>query len=229
VTTPDPRGVADSLVMDWNIQRSLAPGAQPEAGLPVIEPRNWRSFPFINANPGSATERSHSRFLVRSHVGSWIWQQTKRNSGASDTDEVDDSHAQGVKRSMHRANWDSIEFEATTSTTPLASLTIGCQTPDLATGQTSTRRHDDNDLDLLRSSNAPELSPSGLYRLLYSTDYISIGTLDPFQMYPSNFPPAFVNWAITYCEYHSFLYKWATLQKFLQVYRSYGLASSPTP
>jgi hypothetical protein len=164
-----------------------------------IVPQKRRSFPFINATPDSATERSHSRLLIRSHVGSWVWQQTKQNSGALDTDKVDDSHTQDVKRSTHRADWNSIEFEAATSTLPSASLTIGCQTPDLATCQTSSRGHDDNGLDLARSNNTPELSVSSPRGSLHSIDYISVGTLDPFQTYPSNFPPAFINWCAKYC------------------------------
>jgi hypothetical protein len=166
----------------------------------TIVPQKRRSFPFINATRGSASERSHSRLLVRSHASSWVWQQTKQNSVASDTDKVDDGHTQDVKRSTHRADSDSVEFEAATSTSPSASLTIGCQTPVLATGQTPLGGHDDDGLDLLRNNNAPELSASGLCGSLYSIDYISVATLDPFQTYPSNnFPPAFVNWCTKYC------------------------------
>jgi hypothetical protein len=162
----------------------------------VSKPQKQRSFLFLNATPGSATESSHSRLLVRSHVGSWVWQQTKQNSGASDTDEVDDGHTQYVKRSTHRADLNSLEFAAATSTSPSDSLTIGCQTPDLATGQAPSGGHDDNGLD----HNAPKLSASSPCISVYSIDYISVATLDPFQTYPSNnFPPAFVNWCTKYC------------------------------
>jgi hypothetical protein len=165
-----------------------------------IVPRKGESFPFINVTPGSATESSHSRLLVRSHVGSWVWQQTKQNSEASDTDEVDNGHTQDITCSTHRAGLNSIELEAATSTTLSASLTIGCQTPDLVTGQASSGGHDDNGRDLLRSNNAPELSASGICGSLYSVDYISVATLDPFQTYQSNhFPHAFVNWCTKYC------------------------------
>jgi hypothetical protein len=164
-----------------------------------IVPQKRRSFLFINATPGSATESSHSRLLVRSHVGSWVSQQTKQNSDTSATDKVDDGHTQDVKRSTHRADLNNIEFEAATSTSPSASLTIGCQTPDLATGQTLLDGHDDNGLDLLWNNNAPEISTSCLCGLLCSIDYISVDTLDPFQTYPSNCPPALVNWCAKYC------------------------------
>jgi hypothetical protein len=164
------------------------------------KPQKQRSFLFLNTTPGSATESSHIRLLVRSHIGSWVWQQTKQNYGASDTDEVDDGHTQYVKGSSHRADLNSLEFEAATSTSPSDSLTIGCQTPDLATGQTPSHSHDDNGLDLPRSNSAPELSSSNPCGSLYSMDYISVATLDPFQTYPSNtFPPAFVNWCTKYC------------------------------
>jgi hypothetical protein len=56
-----------------------------------IVPRKGESFPFINGTPGSATESSHSRLLIRSHVGSWVWQKTKQTSEAPGTDKVDDS------------------------------------------------------------------------------------------------------------------------------------------
>jgi hypothetical protein len=158
-----------------------------------IVPRKGESFPFINVTPGSATESSHSRLLIRSHVGSWVWQQTKQNSEASNTDEVDNGHT-------HGADCNNIEFEAATSTSPSDCLIIGCQNPDLATGQTASGGHDDNGLDLLRSNNASGLSASGLCGSSYSIDYISVATLDPFQTYPSNnFPPAFVNWCNKYC------------------------------
>jgi hypothetical protein len=146
-------------------------------------PRKGESFPFINVAPGSATESSYNRLLIRSHVGSWVWQQTKQNSEASDTDAVDNRHT-------HGADCNDVEFEAAIST-PL--LTIGCQTPDLA-GQTPSGSHDDNDLDLPRSNNAPELSASTPCISLYSID-----NLDPFQTYASNFPPAIVNWYTKYC------------------------------
>jgi hypothetical protein len=162
-------------------------------------PRKGESFPFINVTPGSATESSHSRLLIRSHVGSWVRQQTKQNSEASDTDEVDNGHTQDITCSTHRAGLNSIELEAATSTSLSASLTIGCQTPDLATGQTPLGGHDDNGLDLLWNNNALEISASGLCRSLYSIDYISVDTLDPFQTYPSNCPPALVNWCTKYC------------------------------
>jgi hypothetical protein len=156
-------------------------------------PQKGESFPFINVTPGSATESSQSRLLIRSHVGSWVWQQTKQNSEASNTNEVDNGHT-------HGADCNNIEFEAATSTTLSASLTIGCQTPDLVTGQTSPGGHDNIGLDLLRSNTAPELSASVPCGSLYSMDYISVDTLDPFQTYPSNnFPPAFVNWCTKYC------------------------------
>lgn len=79
----------------------------------------------------------------------------------SDTDEVGDGHTQYVKRSTHRADWNRIEFEAATSTSPPDFLTINCQTSDLATGQTASGGHDGNGLDLDRSSSAPELPASG--------------------------------------------------------------------
>jgi hypothetical protein len=60
-------------------------------------PRKGESFPFINVTPGSATESSHSRLLSRSHVGSWVWQQTKQNSAASDTDKVDNGYTQTLR------------------------------------------------------------------------------------------------------------------------------------
>jgi hypothetical protein len=138
-----------------------------------------RSFPFINVTLGSATESSHSRLLVRSHVGSWVW-QTKQNSRVSDTDEVDDGHTQDVKRSTHRADLNSTEFKAATSTSPSASFAISCQTLDLVTDQTSLYGHDNNSLDLPRRNSVPELSTSSPCRPLYSIDYISIGALDPF-------------------------------------------------
>jgi hypothetical protein len=163
-----------------------------------IVPQKRRSFPFINVTPGSATESSHSRLLVRSHVGSWVW-QTKQNSRASDTDKVDDGHTQDVKRSIHRADLNSTEFKAATSTSPSAALAIGYQTLDLVTDQTSSHGHDNNGLDRPRSNSVPELSTSTPNRSLYSIDYISIGALDPFQTYPSKFPPAFVNWCTKYC------------------------------
>jgi hypothetical protein len=157
-----------------------------------IVPQKGEPFPFINLTPSSATESSQSRLLIRSHVGSWVWQQTKQNSEASNTDEVDNGHT-------HGADCNNIEFEAATSATLSASLTIGCQTPDLVTGQTSSGGHDDNGQDLLRSNNAPELSASGICGSLYSVD-ISVATLDPFQTYPSNqFPHPFVNWYTKYC------------------------------
>jgi hypothetical protein len=161
-------------------------------------PRKGESIPFINVTPGSATESSHSRLLIRSHVGSWVW-QTKQNSGASDTDEVDDGHTQDVERSTHRADLNSTEFKTATSTSPSASFAIGCQTLDLVTDQTSSHGHDYNGLDLPRSNSAPELSTSSPCGSLYSIDYISISALDPFQTYPSKFPPAFVNWCTKYC------------------------------
>jgi hypothetical protein len=158
------------------------------------------SFPFINVTPGSATDSAHSRLLVRSHVGSWAWQQTKQNSGASDTDEVDDGHTQGVKSSTHRADWNSIKLEVATSASSSTPLTIGCQTQDLVTDQTSSGGHDDNGLDLPRSSNAPGPSASSPCGSLHSIDYIGGGNFDLFQMNPSNnFPPAFVNWCTKYC------------------------------
>jgi hypothetical protein len=163
-----------------------------------IMPQKRRSFPFINVNPGSATESSHSRLLVRSHVGSWVW-QTKQNSGASDTDEVDDGHTQDVKRSTHRADLNSTEFKAATSISPSASFVLGCQTLDLVTDQASLHGHDNNGLDRPRSNSVPEPSTSSPCGSLYSIDYISIGALDPFQTYPSKFPPAFVNWCTKYC------------------------------
>ena len=156
-------------------------------------------FPFINVTPGSATDSAHSRLLVRSYVGSWVWQQTKQNSGSSDTDKVDDSHTQGVKISPYRADWNSIKLEVTTSTPPLAPLAISCQTPDLATDQTSSRAHDDNGLDLHRSNNVPSLSASGPCGSLHSIDYISVGTLDPFQTCRSNFSLTFINSCHIYC------------------------------
>jgi hypothetical protein len=160
-----------------------------------IVPRKGESFPFINVTPGSATESSQSRLLVRSHVGSWVWQQTRHNSEMSDTDEVDDDESQDVKRSTHGADGNSIEFEAATSTSLSATLTIGCHIPDLATGQTPSASHDDNGL----GHNAPELSGSSPCISLYSIEYVTVGTLDPFQTYPSKFPPAFVNWCTKYC------------------------------
>jgi hypothetical protein len=186
-----------------------------------IVPRKGESFPFINVTPGSATESTHSRFLIRSHVGSWVWQQTKQNSEALDTDKVDDAldtdkvdaldtdkvddgHTQDVNRSTHRADADGnhTEFEATQSTSLAASLTIGCQTPDMATGQRSSRGRDDNGPDL---PDEPKLSASDPRRSLYSIDYISVDTLDPFQTYPSKFPPAVFNWCIKYCLCYSVL------------------------
>jgi hypothetical protein len=153
------------------------------------------SFPFINVTPGSATDSAHSRLLVRSHVASWVRQQTKQNSGASaDTDEVDGGHTQGVKSSTHRADWNSIKLEIATSASSSTPLTIGCQTLDLVTDQTSSGGHDDNGLDLPRSSNAPGPSALSLCGSLHSIDYIGVG------VYPSiNFPPAFVNWCSKYC------------------------------
>jgi hypothetical protein len=169
-----------------------------------IVPRKGESFPFINVTPGSATESTHSRFLIRSHVGSWVWQQTKQNSEALDTDKVDDGHTQDVNRSTHRADADGnhTEFEAAPSTSLAASLTIGCQTPDLATGQRSSRGRDDNGLDL---PDEPKLSASNPRRSLYSIDYISVDTLDPFQTHPSKFPPALFNWCTKYCLCYSVL------------------------
>jgi hypothetical protein len=153
-----------------------------------IVPRKGESFPFINITPGSATKSSHSRLLIRSHVGSWVWQKTKQTSELSDTDEVDDYHSQDVKRSMHGTDSNSIQIEAVTSTSLSASLTIGYQTPDLATSQTPSGGHDDNGRDLPRNNNAPELSDIG------------VSTLDPFQTHLSdNLPPAFVNWCTKYC------------------------------
>jgi hypothetical protein len=154
------------------------------------------SFPFINVTPGSATDSAHSRLLVRSHVGSWVRQQTRQNSGASDTDEVDGGHTQGVKSSTHRADWNSIKLEIATSASSSTPLTIGCQSPE----QTSSGGQDDNGLDLPRSSNAPGPSAFSLCGSLHSIDYIGVGTFDLFQMYPSNnFPPAFVNWCTKDC------------------------------
>ena len=139
------------------------------------------SFPFINVTPGSATDSEHSRLLVRSHVGSWVRQQTKQNSGASsDTDEVDDGHTQGVKLSTHRADWNSIKLEVATSPSPLAVT--------------------DNGPDLPRSNTTQGVYASSLNRALYPIDSIDVGFFDPFQTYPSNnFPPAFVNWCTKYC------------------------------
>lgn len=158
------------------------------------------SFPFINVTPGSATDSAYNRLLVRSHVGSWVWQQTKQNSGASDTDEVDDIHTQGVKSSTHRADWNSIKLEVATSLSSSTPLAISCQTPDLMTDQMSSCGHDDNGLDLSRNSNA--LSPYGfsLCGSLHSIDYIGGEKLDLFQTNLSNnFPPGFVNWCTKYC------------------------------
>ena len=174
------------------------------------------SFQFINVTPGSATDSAHSRLLVRSHVGSWVWQQTKQNSGTSDTDEVDDGHTQGIKSSTHRADWNSIKLEVATSPSSSTPLAIGCQTPDLATDQTSSRAHDDNGLDHPRSSNALEPSDPSPCGSLHSIDYIGGGKFYLFQMNLSNnFPPAFVNWCTKYCEYHGFLCTRLSLLKIL--------------
>jgi hypothetical protein len=145
-------------------------------------------FPFINMTPGSATDSAHSRLLVRSHVGSWIWQQTKQNSGASDSDKVGDGHTQGVKLSTHRADWNSIKPEVATSTSPSAVT--------------------DNGPDLPRSNTTRGVYASGLNGAQYPIDSIGVGFFDPFQTYPSNnLPPAVANWCIKYCKYHGSLWR----------------------
>lgn len=163
-------------------------------------PRKQMSFHFINAHPSSETERSRSRYFIRSHIGTWTWQQSQQNSGGPETDDVDESHAQNINHSMHRVDRNSIEVEAATSTSCSPSLSISSQTPHWATGKTIPGSHDGSGWGLTTTdtNRALDQSASGLSGSLYSMDYISAGTLDPFQTYPSSFPPEFVNKCITY-------------------------------
>ena len=163
------------------------------------------SFPFINTTPGLATDSAHSRLLVRSHVSSWIWQQTRQSSRMSDTNVVNDGHTQGAERSTYRAEGDTVKPEVDTSIPPSA---VSCQSPELATDATSSRGNDGNRQDLLGSNHLPGMSGTGLTGALYSNslDYIGLGVFNPFQTYPlNNLSPVFVHWCIKYCKYHRFL------------------------
>jgi hypothetical protein len=158
--------------------------------------RRQKSFYFINAKPALKTERSQTQFFVRSHVSRWRWQQIEGHSRESETNKINNSDAQDVNHSRDRANWNSIKVKAALSS---ASPTVGSQTQDRITGPINPSSHDRSGLALTGTNNALERSVSGPFRSLYSIDYIGSGTLDPFQTYPSSFPPAFINWCNTYC------------------------------
>jgi hypothetical protein len=158
--------------------------------------RRQKSFYFINAKPASKTERSQTRFFVRSYVSRWRWQQIEGHSRASETDEINNGGGQDVDHSRHRADWNSIEVKAASYS---ASPTVGSQTQDRVTGPRTPSSHDGSELALTGTNNALEQSASGPFRSLYSIDYTGSSTLDPFQTYPSRFPPTLISSCNTYC------------------------------
>jgi hypothetical protein len=157
--------------------------------------RRQKSFYFINAKPVSKTERSKTRFFVRSYVSRWRWQQIEGHSRASETDEINNGDAQDVNHCRHRADWNSIEVKAASYS---ASPTVGSQTQDRVTGPSTPSSHNGSKLALTGTNNALERSASGPFRSLYSIDNGS-STFDPFQTYPSRFPPGLVSSCNAYC------------------------------
>jgi hypothetical protein len=160
-------------------------------------PRRQMSLHYMNSHPSLKTKRSQTRRFIRSHIGSWTQQLVKQNSGESETDEIDESHTQDIYCSSDRADRNSINVEAAGSTSSSASLSSRSQTLDWVAGTTTLGSHDEKRLALPRTNKSLgrfASSPS----LSYSIEDISAGTLDPFQTYPSSFPPGFVNRCIKY-------------------------------
>lgn len=166
--------------------------------------RRQMSFHFVNAHPSSETESLQSRHFVRSHVGSWVWQQTKQSSRTVENDENDDRYAQDVRPWRDKAGWNTAELLGVGSATSSTSLPISTHSPETETSRTAPSVHNGKEISLPRMNNTLERSAFGSSGSVHSIDYISGGSLDPFQTYPSGFPSNFVNWCHKYCLYHEF-------------------------
>ncbi|KAJ5612034.1 hypothetical protein N7510_005228 [Penicillium lagena] len=148
-------------------------------------PRRQRTFHFVNAHPFSDTESFETRHFLRSHVGSWVWQQIKQKSTISETDEPRE-RSQCANLSTNNPDWTSVED---IGDVPGSSTTKGAQ--DSGGG-----------VALITSENTLHGSDShpsrSLYTPLCTIDHIGNATLDPFQTFSSDFDPMLVNWCNIY-------------------------------
>jgi hypothetical protein len=154
--------------------------------------RRQLSFHYMNSRVSFKIERPQSRHSMRSHISSRTQQLVKHNSGELESDDIHESYAQD------RAE-NNINIEAAGSTSSSASLSNRSKGPHWVVGNRARGSHDENGQALTRTDKLRGRAASSPSLSLYSIDYTSAGTLDPFQTYPSSFPPGFVNRCIKYC------------------------------
>jgi hypothetical protein len=113
----------------------------------------------------------------------------KQNSRESETDEIDESHAQDIYRSNNIIN-----IEATGSTSSSASLLNCSQALDRVAGKTAQGSHDEKVPALTRTNKFLGRAASSPSLSVYSIDYTSAGTFDPFYTYQLRFLSKLINY-----------------------------------
>jgi hypothetical protein len=154
-------------------------------------PRRQRTFHFVNAHPFSDAESFEARHFLRSHVGSWVWQQIKQKSRVSETDEPGE-RSQCADLSANNPGWTSVEDIRDASGSPTTKDTQDSgEGVALITSENTLHRSDSH--------------PSGsLYTPLCTIDHIGNAMLDPFQTVSSDFDPILVNWCNIYSSFNAF-------------------------
>ncbi|KAL2010811.1 hypothetical protein VTN00DRAFT_3529 [Thermoascus crustaceus] len=165
------------------------------------------SVHFINAKPSSEIEKLQSRLLVRSHVGKWTWQQIKAGSVAgADSYNSDDRKGHAVQHRSSKETPDaddigdpqpapSTSWSSASSRPPASNIKPrNLQNQKTTSPKNQTHRTPERGIKTRSQiKNEQSQSPHGLMSFRPSIDYIGTGRFDPFQTYPSNLPPDFVN------------------------------------
>ncbi|KAL3705026.1 hypothetical protein TMatcc_008698 [Talaromyces marneffei ATCC 18224] len=133
-------------------------------------PRTQKSKPirFVNAYPMSESEKKHSRLIVRSHIGSWTWQQIKERSDSEMGQQIDKQNISVQRKEIEN------EEEYFASSLDDDEELLGREPP------------------ATRSPFRPNDSHST------SIHNLGAGNVDPFRTYPSEVPSATVNKCISY-------------------------------
>jgi hypothetical protein len=125
-----------------------------------------------------------------------------RSARASETDNINDGHAQDVihsRESTHKTDRHGDQVDLSTYASPPGTISIGQGNADLAVNKTTPRKHDLLSRAIPGTGGFMELSTSGPDLSLHLPLSFGVGPLDPFQTYPSDFPPTFVSWCNNYC------------------------------
>lgn len=160
-------------------------------------PNRHASFHNMNSRVSFQTESSQSRHLIWSHISTWMPQEVTQTFGESESDNNNRSHAPAISYFNAGAET-TIKMEAGVFPSSSTSPSNRSQSTDWEVGKTARSSCDENRPAVIRTNKVKAKGASNPSLLLYSIDYTSAGTLDPFKTYPSSLPPGFVNWCLKY-------------------------------